>query len=479
MSSAETVRSPETGSSADPLSESLAGELPLSKPLIVGFGITGRAIAKSLVERDITPTVIDDRSDDDLSVQAAALGVRIVLAPQVDDISSLVEAASALLPSPGVPDHHPAFAAAQATNTPILSEFDLAGAWDNRPIVAITGTNGKTSVTMLVTEALNRSGLKAEAVGNTDIPFVAALGDEETDVFVVEASSFRLAHSRRFAPNVAGWLNFAPDHLDAHAGLDAYKEAKASIWSHLSESATAVANADDPVVMDFTDRVISSGASLTAFSIGSTESSPSAPWRVDGVGADSRLVGPAGFELAVSRLQRSQPHDLANGLAVAALSIAAGAKADSVIDTLVDFGGMAHRVELVGERDGVRWFNDSKATVPHATLAAVGGFGSVVLIAGGRNKGLDLGALRQTVPPVKAVVATGNAGPEIEAIFDGVVPVLPATSMETAVEAAQSLAEPGDVVLLSPSCTSFDWYPNYAARGVDFRRIVEEEVLAL
>ncbi len=451
-------------------------DLPLASPLIIGFGITGQAIAGFLVSRGIRPTVLDDRGGDELTAKANELNIELIVSPAVDDVPRRVAEASALLPSPGVPDHHPAFAAAADTATPVLSEFDLAAAWDNRPIVAITGTNGKTSVTMLVTEALNRSGINAEAVGNTDIPFVAALEQSEIEVFVVEASSFRLAHSRRFAPNIAGWLNFSPDHLDAHSGLESYMEAKASIWSHLPESAVAVANGDDPVVMGYLDRAVSNDASVQVFSIDSAVAD--AQWRVDNDGADRRLTGPDGFVINVDDLQRKQPHDLANALAVAALATAAGAKTDAVVDTLVNFSGMEHRVELVGERDGVRWFNDSKATVPHATLAAVGGFDSVVLIAGGKNKGLDLDVLRTTVPPVKAVIATGDATDEVREVFEGVVPVHPADSMEAAVESARSVAQPGDVVLLSPSCTSFDWYPNYVARGLDFRRIVESEVLA-
>lgn len=457
--------------------------LPLDSPLIIGFGVTGKAIATFLVSRGYAPSVVDDRRDDDLLQAAEDIGITLIQAPTDGQLNELVGSASALLPSPGVPDHHPAFAAAASAGTPILSEFDLAAAWDSRPVVAITGTNGKTSVTTLVTEALNRSGRRAAAVGNTDVPFVAALGDDTIEVFVVEASSFRLAHSRRFAPDVAAWLNFAPDHLDAHATLELYREAKASIWSHLPAGSTAVANGDDPVVVHYLERADGRGALMSVFSL-DPQTSPGAgagykaDWLLDRSGESPRLVGPGGFELAVTRLKRRQPHDVANGLAVAAIATAAGATVDAVVDTLVNFEGMAHRVELVGERDGVRWFNDSKATVPHATLAAVGGFDSVVLIAGGRNKGLDLGSLKSTVPPVRAVVATGDASAEIAEVFGDSVPLRTASSMSEAVQLARGLAQDGDVVLLSPSCTSFDWYPNYVERGSDFKAIVEKEVLS-
>ena len=144
---------------------------------------------------------------------------------------------------------------------------------------------------------------------------------------------------------------------------------------------------------------------------------------------------------------------------------------------IADFAGLPHRLELVGERDGVRWFNDSKATVPQATEAAVGGFASVILLAGGRNKGLSLAGLAATVPPVRHVVALGDAADEVSSVFEGRVPVSRAGSMTEAVAAARSVATPGDVVLLSPGCTSFDWYRNYTERGDDFRALVEAEVL--
>lgn len=146
----------------------------------------------------------------------------------------------------------------------------------------------------------------------------------------------------------------------------------------------------------------------------------------------------------------------------------------AIVETLTTFEGLPHRVQFVGEWNQVRWYNDSKATVPHATLAAVGGFDSVVLIAGGRNKGLDLAPLRGSVPPVRAVVATGSAAEEVTTVFSSLVPVVAAASMAEAVEAAAGLARPGDTVLLSPSCTSFDWYSSYGQRGQDFMTIVSE-----
>jgi UDP-N-acetylmuramoylalanine--D-glutamate ligase len=193
---------------------------------------------------------------------------------------------------------------------------------------------------------------------------------------------------------------------------------------------------------------------------------------VDGV-----LVGPDGIELLrADELWSSLPHDRSNALAAAATALAGGAALAGVRTALRNFSGLSHRVQLVGTRDGVRWFDDSKATAPHATLAAVAGFDSVVLIAGGRNKGLDLGALGAAGDRVRAVIGIGEAGPEAVAAFPSHTAVL-ADSMEAAVQAAVDLARAGDVVLLSPGCASFDWYGSYGERGEAFTRLVHELVL--
>ena len=451
-----------------------SGVLDLSCPLIVGFGITGQAVARALLARGHRPIVTEDRPGDRHREAASALALELVEAPDRDRLADLVDRATVLLPSPGVPDHHPVFALAAAGRLGVASEFDLAQTWDDRPVVAITGTNGKTTVTMMVADALNRSGRAAEAVGNTDVPFVESISNPDTEVFVVEASSFRLAHSAEFRPEVAAWLNFAPDHLDAHASLQAYEDAKASIWDNVEPDGTIVANADDPVVVGRLPRSSPGappGPTIQLFSI-----TGDAHWSIDRSGPEPRLVGPGGPFLDVSQLTRSQPHDLSNALAVAAIATAAGATMSGIEGTLRTFSGLAHRLEFLGQWDDVRWYNDSKATVPHATVAAVGGFESVVLIAGGKSKGLSFEPLRATVPPVRSVVAIGDCAAEIEQVFSGSVPVVRAGSMIEAVRLARSMAEGGDVVLLSPACASFDWYANYVQRGIDFSELVHSEV---
>lgn len=427
--------------------------------LVVGLGVTGAAVARALVARGHEVVVVEDRPTDDKAAAAEALGVALVAAPAADTLAGLVAGAEAVVPSPGVPDAHPVFGLARDAGVPVRSEFDLAEAWDDRPLVAITGTNGKTTVTTLVTEMLNASGRRAVAAGNTDVPLVAAIDDPATEVFVVEASSFRLGHSERFAPAVATWLNFAPDHLDVHASLAAYEAAKARIWADQGPDDLAVANADDPVVAAHRG-----AARRTTFSLRE---------RTGYHLADGVLVADDGTELVrVEELFRTFPHDLANALAASATALGAGATLDGVRTTLAGFEGMHHRVELVRKRDGVRYYDDSKATVPHAVAAALSGFDSVVLIAGGRNKGIDLAPLAATPERVRAVVAIGEAAPDVAAAFAGCRPVETATSMDDAVARAAALAHPGDAVLLSPGCASFDWYSSYGERGDDFARAV-------
>ena len=445
----------------------------LGCPLVVGFGVTGRSVVAALVARGHRPVVVEDRPTDAQRAAAEALGVELVEAPDEDRLTALVAGATVLLPSPGVPDRHPVFEQAGRVGLSTASEFDLAQTWDDRPVVAITGTNGKTTVTTMVADALDRSGRPAEPVGNTDVPFVEAIGHPRTEVFVVESSSFRLGHSADFRPDVAAWLNFAPDHLDAHASLADYEQAKASIWRHLDPGAVVVANIDDPVVARHLSQLTGDDLSIATFSIHGP-----ADWSVVELDGRASLAGPDGPFVAVEELARRQPHDLANALAVAAIATAAGATIEGVCGTLRSFRGLAHRLEYLGRWHDISWYNDSKATVPHATVAAVGGFESVVLIAGGKSKGLSFEPLRDTVPPVRAVVAIGDAADDVDRIFADLVPVTRAGSMLDAIRAARAIARAGDAVLLSPACASFDWYPNYVARGLDFTELVREEVSA-
>jgi UDP-N-acetylmuramoylalanine--D-glutamate ligase len=437
-----------------------------SGALVVGLGVAGEAAARQLARRGWSVVVAEDRPSEATRARAeglAGLGVEVVEAPGPGALDALVDGADLLVPSPGVPYRHRATTRARTFGIPVWTEFELAARWSSVPLVAVTGTNGKTTVTTLVAGMLEASGRRTVLAGNNDLPLVDAL-DLDLDVVVVEASSFRLEFTETFAPRVGTWLNLAPDHLDWHGDLASYAAAKAKLWANAGPDDVAVANAEDPVVLE---AARASRARLVTFGLEAGD------WRVVG----DRLVGPDGPVVSVTELARDLPHDRSNALAAAATATAAGASADAVASVLRSFRGLPHRITPVGEHGGVRWLDDSKATDPHAAVAAVRGFDSVVLVAGGRNKGLDLSVLAEESSRLRAVVAIGEAAPEVAGAFAGTdVPVTIAGSRDEAVAAARAAAHPGDVVLLSPGCASFDWYGSYGERGDDFARAVAEEL---
>lgn len=427
--------------------------------LVIGLGQAGTSVARHLVRHGMDVVVLDDRPTDAARATAADLGVDYVTDV---DAATLVAGADLVSPSPGVPVGHAAIQAALATGVPVWSEFELAARWDERPIVAITGTNGKTTVVTLVESMLERSGLAVVAAGNNELPLVDALDDEAVELFVVEASSFRLQFTERFRPRVGTWLNLAPDHLDWHPSMEEYAAAKARLWAAQRDEDVAIGNADDDVVRAYLDAAPARRSTFAVIASG-------ADWRV----VDGAIAGPDGAPIvAVEELPRRLPHDLSNAVAAVATAVSAGATAGACADVLRSFTGLPHRVQLVRDAGGVRWYDDSKATTPASVATAVSAFDSVVLIAGGRNKGLDLGVLRALSGRIRAVVAIGEAAPLVADAFAGSVPVVTAASMDEAVAAAADLARPGDAVLLSPGCASYDWYRNYGERGDDFARAV-------
>ena len=426
--------------------------------LLVGYAVTNRAVCAQLTERGHSVVVVDDAPDGQARSHAAALGVELLERPDQQVWADLVAGVQVIVPTPGLPELHPSLRAAAASGTPVVSEFDLAQRWDPRPLLAVTGTNGKTTVVLLAAAMLKASGIAVSVAGNTETPLVEAIRDERPSAFMVEASSFRLGHSRCFRPTVGAWLNFAADHLDVHASLDSYLTAKASLWSRADEQTTAVVNLDDPVVATHTPaqgRIVSFGLDEGDF-----RASGGFLWAWS-----EKLAG-------ISELHRSQPYELSNYLAAAAVAMAGGAHREGVAAALRAWTGLPHRMTLVAQQKGVCFYDDSKATTPHAVRAAAQSVGPAILIAGGRNKGLDLSPMADVADRLRSVVAIGEAAPEIERVFAGRCPVTTAGSMEEAVGMAAGAARAGDAVLLSPGCASFDWYDSYAERGDHFTQVV-------
>lgn len=433
------------------------------RALVHGLAITGVSTARALVARGYEVVATDDRIDEAKRDAVAAIGLD--LGPLPDDLESFVSSFDLISPAPGVPETHPLVLAALAAGVELVSEIELAYRWEQerpggpRPILAITGTDGKTTTTEMTVAILRAAGHRTEALGNTDVPLLDAL-DGDLDVFVVECTSFRLAWTERFRADAAVWLNLAPDHLNWHVSMDTYAAAKERIFGLQHPDDVAIGFVDDPVV---------TAALARAPGRHRTFGLAGADYHLDG----TTLTGPAGPIVDAGRMRRRLPHDITNALAASALVLETGLADPAAIErALATFVAPPHRLEPVGSAGGVEWFNDSKATTPHAAGTAIRAFESLVLIAGGSRKGVDLSPMGADAHRVRAVIAIGEAAPDIHAVFDATTPVVDAASMADAVELAAGIARPGDAVVLSPGCASFDWYSGYPARGEDFKRLV-------
>lgn len=444
----------------------------MMRVLVHGLAITGASTVRALHRHGHDVVVTDDTLTDDKSVLAHDLGIELQPPPPVEELPSFMAGFDLFSPAPGVPEDHALVDAARATGIPIRSEIEIAYRWEQerpagpRPILGVTGTDGKTSTTELTVAILRAAGCHTAALGNTETPLVDAIDDDRFDVFVVECTSFRLAFTQRFRCDAAVWLNLAPDHLNWHTSMASYESAKAKIFTQQAAGDVAIGSASDPVVRAHLDRAPGRRVTFAA---------QDADYHV----AEGRLVGPRGVIAPVDVMRRRLPHDLTNALAASALVLETGlAGTDDIASALATFQAPEHRLEPVVESDGVAWFNDSKATTPHAAATAVRAFDSLVLIAGGSRKGVDLAPMAAEPARVRAVVAIGEAAPDIRSAFGTATVVVDAASMADAVAAASRLARPGDAVVLSPGCASFDWYRNYEHRGTDFKQLVREHVAA-
>ena len=430
--------------------------------LVLGLGVSGEAAARHLLRLGASVAVVDEADDRVLRERAAGLrGARVSLGTEGD----LHDAAASdlVVASPGVPEGAPALAAARDAGVPVWSEIELAFRVARAPIVGVTGTNGKTTTTRMLSAALSAAGIRAAAAGNIGRPLVDA-AVEDHDVVVAELSSFQLRHVVAFRAAVGILLNAAPDHLDWHGSFEQYLAAKARLFENQAPGDVAV-HLDDAICAG---AAASSRGRRVPFR---ADAVPSGGAGVDGAGW---IVVPEGRVVHASALRARGAPALANAVAAAAAACAIGAAAGPVGEALAAFMPLAHRMELIAEIDGVSYVNDSKATNPHAVLAALDGLDGVVLIMGGRNKGLDLGAVATGASAVRAVIALGESAPEIERAFGpSGVPVERAGTMDDAIARAAAVSERGDTVLLSPGCASFDMFADYKARGEAFRAAVK------
>jgi UDP-N-acetylmuramoylalanine--D-glutamate ligase len=420
------------------------------KVLLVGAAVSGRA-ALRLLEREGHRVVVYDADP------AAVAGLetdRQVLGGPWD--RRLLEGVDLVVTSPGVPEHSAPLRAALEAGLTVWGELELAARHLTAPLLAVTATNGKTTITQMAVEMLQASGRRAAAVGNIGVPLTDAVG-ADWEVLVVEASSFQLRFTEAFHPRAAVLLNVAPDHLDWHGDFSAYLAAKARIHRNQGPEDLLVHDADDPGAL----RAVA-GARARRLPV-SGKRRPAG-----GSGPEGGRLWLGGFGVDLEGDGPIDPIFLVDAAAAGSAALELGATPEGVAAALRSFRPPHHRREVVGCWGGVTWVDDSKATNPHAAVAAIRAYESVVLIAGGRNKGLDVAAI-STEPGVRYVIGLGEAGPEMVAAARAGTQV---GSMDEAVAVADRLAEPGDTVLLAPGCASFDMFQSYGHRGEAFSAAV-------
>ncbi len=431
---------------------------------MVGLGASGYAAARALAGLQANVKVTEGATSEVIEERAERLrleGVEVSTAGHDDDV---VDADVAVV-SPGIPPHATVMTHLASAGVEVISEVELAFRLARCDFVAVTGTNGKTTTTSLLAAMLLESGRRSVAAGNIGLPLIDAVFEVPDDgVIAVEVSSFQLAGISEFRPRVAVLLNVAEDHTDWHGSFDNYIASKARIAMNQMPDDVFIVNRDDAAARSVSEGVTSR---VVPFSESSVPE--------NGIGWDrDRLVWRGREVLAADRVPLAGAAGREDVAAAAGAALEYGADVDEVRRAVESFQPLRHRLEVVARADGVTYVNDSKATNPHATLAATKGLRDVVLIAGGRAKGIDLSVLRAAVPPVVEVVALGEASDEVERAFDGLVEVTAVGSMREAVGVASAKAIPGGSVLLSPACASLDMYESYAQRGEAFSRAVSE-----
>jgi UDP-N-acetylmuramoylalanine--D-glutamate ligase len=445
-------------------------EIANKKILVVGLARTGIATARFLRRRGAAVRATDMAAEAALGPGVAelrALDIDLALGGhRIEDFT----AADLIVLSPGVPHTLAPLQAARGRGVPVIGEVELAARFIREPIVAVSGTNGKTTVTELLGRMLDASGRRVFVGGNIGRPLIGYVdGGQTADVVVAEISSFQLDTIATFRPAVGVLLNITDDHLDRYTGFAAYARSKMRLFENQTAQDAAVLNGADPVI-----RAQAAAIRSRRLFYNTTEAAENCA-AVVGTALALRRPGHEVVRLDLAPFRLRGPHNVENACAAALAALAAGASPLGIQQALSAFAPLPHRIESVAVVNGVEYVNDSKATNVDAVLRALGCFTTpVVLIMGGLDKGGNFGLLETAVRRrAKALVLVGSASDTIRAALGGLVPTVQAPDMAAAVGAAAGRAVSGDVVLLSPGCASFDMYPNYQARGEDFRQAVQ------
>ncbi|MCG8084109.1 MAG: UDP-N-acetylmuramoyl-L-alanine--D-glutamate ligase [Candidatus Thiodiazotropha taylori] len=438
------------------------------KTLIVGLGKTGLSCARYLAAQGVSLAMTDSRENPPglESLRQELPDMALFLGGFQEEV---FEAASRLVVSPGVALDQPLIQAAMQRGVEVLGDVELFARVAKAPVIAITGSNGKSTVTTLLGEMARMAGVKVAVGGNLGEPALDLL-DDEVDLYILELSSFQLESTWSLKPRASVVLNVSADHMDRYRDLQDYADTKAKVY-HQAE--VAVVNRDDPMVAAMVDEASES----LGFTLQAPQASDFGLHEQDGVNWLSEGHAPL---IPVSELRIPGRHNQANALAALALGSAAGFPQNDMLAALRSYTGLPHRTQWVADKAGLRWYNDSKGTNVGATISALNGLHSdqgesrTVLIAGGECKDADFSELVDVaVKTTRGVVLIGRDAPVIRSVLEGRVELVDAQSMDEAVASAYRLAQPGDRVVLSPACASFDMFSNFEQRGEAFIAAVE------
>ena len=434
--------------------------------LIIGLGRTGKSVAQCVLAHGGCVRVAENQAEAVVSAPAQSnMEIR-----SDDDADALLRGVQLVIPSPGVPATHPLLREAVRRRVTVQSEIELAYQLLTCPLVAVTGTNGKSTTTALLGEMMQRSGQETFVGGNLGTPLIDAVG-AACAVVVAEISSFQLEWVEQFRPRIGVFLNLSEDHLDRHGSFAHYGRTKRRLFTRQRRSDWAVMNRDDANVRALCHRLPG-----RLFSFGWT---PPAGDRSEGswVEAETLVLCHAGREMryAISDIQLRGRHNIANAMAAVSAATLWGVSPAVIQTVLASFTGLPHRLELVAEKNGVAYINDSKGTNIDAVVQSLNSFSEpVILLAGGVEKGGDYRPLREVVQTkVKKLILFGQAQRPLRAALGQDTETLLVNALDEAVQAAHRGAQAGDIVLLSPACASFDQFRNYAQRGEAFRAYVE------
>ena len=446
-------------------------DLKGKKVLVVGLGKSGLAAALFLRRQGAQVTVSDVRSAEALAKEIPALIEEGIMVEAGGHGLLTFRRQDLIVVSPGVPLDTPELVQAKNLGRPIIGEIELAARFLKGRILAITGSNGKTTTTALAGEVLSAAGFRTLVGGNIGVPVVGLIEDSTGDSWsVLEVSSFQLESTEQFHPNIAVILNITPDHLDRHGSFENYALAKERIFAAQDERDCLVLNADNERSAQAAAR---SSARVLWFSV--EHPVEQGAWLQDGFVVYSPAKGAEVEQIMPLRgIPLKGTHNIENVLAAVCAARQAGAPVAPIRSAIEDFRAVEHRLEYVATVNGVEFYNDSKATNVDATEKAVASFSSGIhLILGGKDKGSDYTLLSPLLRErVRAVYTIGAAAAKIESHLRGVVSLHSCGTLENAVNAAAAAARPGEVVLLAPACSSFDQFENYEHRGRVFKDLV-------